>query len=382
MTLSPSAHAGTGADGARPPVVDADSHFLEPDSLWEEYLPHKYRQMAPHFAADSMGQPRMVIGGRTLPRYPRVPLWRRGGGQQLIDPEAQRAGWDPAARLAAMDAEGIDGHVIYPSIGLFFGGVGDLELVVALCQAYNNWARDFCSVDPRRLFAPAIVPQCDVRETLRETERAVGGMGLAGVTLRPNPVGPSIEDPAWDPMWSLMEELASPVGFHEGTNLSVPHLGADRTDNYMFQHMMSHPFEHMAALLSLIGGGILERHPRLKVLFLEAGCGWVPYWLERLEQHLDGDFAYDAVTLSLRPKEYFERQCFVSADPEEDAVVPAFVSCLGDSGLCWSSDFPHPDHEWRGMAKRFADRGDLGEETKRKVLGANAARAYERSAGG
>lgn len=98
---------------------------------------------------------------------------------------------------------------------------------------------------------------------------------------------------------------------------------------------------------------MVERHPRLRVLFLEAGCGWVPYWLERLEQHLAGDFAYDAVALSLRPQEYFERQCFVSADPEEGAVVPAFVNCLGDSSLCWSPDFPHPDHEWRGVVKRF-----------------------------
>jgi uncharacterized protein len=312
-----------------------------------------------------------------MPRYPSVPLgWRRHSRPNVVDPDAQRAGWDPTQRLAIMDAEGIDAHVIYPSIGLFFGGVEDRELLVALCRAYNNWARDFCSTAPERLFAPAIVPQRFVHETLHETERAVGELGLAGIHLRPNPIARPLEDPAWEPLWSLMEELGAPVGFHEGTNLTVPHLGADRTENYLFQHMMSHPFEHMAALLTLISGGILERHPRLRVLFLEAGCGWVPYWLERMDQHAAGDFAWDAVTLSMRPTEYFQRQCFVSADPEEKAVVPAFVRCLGDTTLCWSSDFPHPDHEWQGMVQQFRDRDDVSEDTKRRVMGENAARAY------
>jgi hypothetical protein len=63
-------------------------------------------------------------------------------------------------------------------------------------------------------------------------------------------------------------------------------------------------------------------------------------------------------------------------DPEETAVVPAYVACLGDSTLCWSSDFPHPDHEWRGMVKSFAGRTDLSDDTKRKILGANVSRAY------
>jgi predicted TIM-barrel fold metal-dependent hydrolase len=358
-------------------VVDADGHFYEPESLWDERLPARFRGMGPRHALDSMGQARLVIGGVTLPRYPSVPLPRRRDSRaQLMEPEAQRAGWDPAQRLRIMDAEGIDAHVIFPSIGLFLGGVRDRELLAALCRAYNDWASDFCRAAPGRLLAPAVVPQADVHETLREVERAVGGLGMAGVTLRPNPIGRPVEDPAWEPLWSLLEELDAPVAFHEGTNLTVPHLGADRTDNYLFQHMMSHPFEHMAALLSLIGGGVLERHPRLRAVFLEAGCGWVPYWLERMEQHLSGDFAYDAVALSLRPAEYFARQCFVSADPEEEGVVAAFVACLGDDTLCWSSDFPHPDHEWRGMVGRFAGRADLGQETKRKVMGANIARAY------
>jgi len=286
------------------------------------------------------------------------------------------AGADPNARLAIMDKEGIDVSVMYPTIGLHFGAVMDLDLLVALCQAYNNWAHDFCDACPGRLLAPAVVPQRGVTETIQEARRAVEDLGLAGIHLRPNPIGRAVEDPAWEPLWALLEELDAPLAFHEGTTLSVPQLGADRTENFLFQHAMSHPFEHMAAMLALIAGGTLERHPALRVLFLEAGCGWVPYWLERIDAHLSGPFAYEDVKLGLSATSYFKRQCFVSADPEEQAVVSAFVSCLGPDNLCWSTDFPHVDHEWKGQAQEFSGREDLSVEAKRSILGGNAMRAY------
>jgi predicted TIM-barrel fold metal-dependent hydrolase len=348
---------------------------MEPISMWLEYLPSKYHPMAPRFAVDSMGQRRQVIGGKALPRRPAVPLPSRGTHE--IDPEALLAGSDPHQRLAIMDAEGIQGNVIYTTTGLQFGLIDDLDLLVALCQAYNNWASDFCSVARDRLFAPALVPQLDIFETLKETKRAIGDLGLRGVMMRPNPIGRTIEDPGWDQMWSLLEELDTPLGFHEGTSLTVPHLGTDRTDNYMFQHVMSHPFEHMFAMLCMIGGGILERHPNLRVIFLEAGCGWVPYWVERIEHHLAGPDAYVDVTLSLDAVDYFKRQCYVAADSDERWGVTSFINCLGAENLCWTTDFPHPDHEWRGMVKEFQGRPELSDDVKRKIMGDNIARAYK-----
>ncbi len=360
-------------------TIDCDSHFLEPEVMWTEYLEARFRPMAPRYELDSMGQRRLLIGGKTLPRNPSVPLPRRNyTGMLNLPADVKLSGSDPHARLKVMDSEGVDVNVMYPTRGLFFGSViEDTEFLVALCRAYNNWARDFCSAAPDRLLAHAVVPQFDVFATIAETRRAVEELGMAGVMLRPNPIGRTVEDPAWEPLWALLEELQTPLGFHEGTSLCVPFLGSDRTDNYLFQHAMSHPFEHMAAMLSLIGGGILERHPTMKVLFLEAGCGWVPYWLERIDQHLVGEWAYADVELSLSATEYFKRQCFVSMDPEERGVVQAFVECLGADNLCWSTDFPHMDHDWRGMARDFAGRDGLSDVEKAKILGGNAARVYE-----
>ena len=332
----------------------------------------------PEILTDSLGRGRVVFGQETLPPVFAISDPSLLGPEEARE-EAHLLGRDPHVRLAAMDGEGVDANIIYPTIGLMFGNVKDVDLYVALCQAYNNWARDFCSAAPDRLFAQAVVPQLDVFETLKETERAIGELGLSGIMMRPNPIGRTIEDPAWDPLWSLLERLDAPVGFHEGTQLGIPFLGADRTDNFLFKHMMSHPFEHMVAMLSLIGGGTLERHPNLRVLFLEAGSAWAPYWLKRMDEHLAGQYAYPALKLNLKPSEYFRRQCFIAADAEEaedEPMVPAFLSCLGADNLCWTSDFPHRDHEWRGMVKEFIGRPDIAEDSKRKLMGTNVARAY------
>jgi predicted TIM-barrel fold metal-dependent hydrolase len=168
---------GSGTPGKHR-AIDSDGHFSEPETMWPEYLPSQYRAMAPRHEVDSMGYRRLVIGGQTMARVPAIPFPR--GHPADIDDEGARLGCDPVARLAAMDAQGVDAHVIYPTVGLSFGGVQNIELLVALCRAYNNWARDFCSVDPHRLLAPGIVPQIDVFETLKETRRAVEDLGLAG----------------------------------------------------------------------------------------------------------------------------------------------------------------------------------------------------------
>jgi predicted TIM-barrel fold metal-dependent hydrolase len=352
-------------------AIDVDGHFYEPPQMWDEYLPAKFQGFGPRRIVDSLGRNRLVVAGKALPA---IPSSRRHSDATRGGVEA--AGSDPQARLAIMDSEGVEAMFMYPTTGLQFGAVDDLEVLVALCQAYNNWAHDFCSVAPDRLFAPALVPQVSIRETVVEIERAVGELGMRGVFMRPNPIGRTLEDPAWEPVWSLLEELDAPLGLHEGTGLNVPQLGVDRTENFLFKHMMTHAFEHMTAMMMLIGGGALDRHPGMKVLFLEAGCGWVPYWLERLEHHVD-EWAYPGMELELRPTDYFKRQCLVSTDSDEGAVIPAFVACLGADNLCWSTDFPHPDHEWRGMVGTFIDRTDLDDESKRKIIGENTARVYK-----
>jgi predicted TIM-barrel fold metal-dependent hydrolase len=293
---------------SRQRVIDVDGHFDEPESMWQEYLDPAFREMAPRFAVDN----------------------------------------------------------------LFFG-LERLDVTVALCRAYNDWARDFCATAPDRLVAPAILPQMDVAASLAELRRALGELGLRGAMLRPNPIGGrTLDDPSFEPLWTLIEESDVPLVLHEGTTQDVPQVGLDRFDNFMMRHMVTHPFEQQMAILGLICGGVLERHPGLRVLLVEAGVGWVPYWLERMDHHAE-KWGFASLRLPRAPSEYFARQCYVSADAEEE-LLPFVVSAIGDDNVCFSTDYPHPDHAFEGVVARLAERTDLSQESKRKVLGGNGAR--------
>lgn len=126
------------------------------------------------------------------------------------------------------------------------------------------------------------------------------------------------------------------------------------------------------AVLSLICGGVLERHPRLRVAFLESGAGWIAHWLERLDHHVKY-WGHASLKLPLKPSEYFLRQCWISADPDE-AVLPGIIQVLGDDNIVFASDYPHPDAKFPGVVDELASREDLSESSKTKILSRNAAR--------
>ena len=113
--------------------------------------------------------------------------------------------------------------------------------------------------------------------------------------------------PAYEPFWAAVQELNVPVAIHEGTTMNVPTAGADRFENHWFRHMISHPHEMQIACMSLIGGGVLERYPELRIVFLESGSGWLPHWLERMDEHVES-FHWLVRGLTMKPSEYFNRQ--------------------------------------------------------------------------
>src|ERR1700761_3825624 len=276
-------------------IFDADTHFNEPPTVWAEYLDPAYRDAAPQSVIDSRGRQRTMIAGKLvpyIPRPPRAPMDKVAGAS------------DPAARLKDMDDAGIEVSAIFPTKGLFFFGVEDVQVSAALCRAYNDWAADFCRAAPSRLLAPAILPQGDVSLMLAEAERAVK-LGLRGVFIRPNPIGGrTLDHPALEAFWTVCEERGVPVILHEGTTQDVPQVGTDRFDNFMFRHMVSHPFEQMMGLMSLICGGVLERHPGLNVMISECGVGWAPYWLDRMDDH-QNHWGHASLSLPMKPGEYF-----------------------------------------------------------------------------
>jgi predicted TIM-barrel fold metal-dependent hydrolase len=361
------------SDAARPFVIDADGHVIEPPDLWEPRLEPRFRARAPRPVRDENGAFGYAVGDRIVMRTAAslaVPA-RDAGHVRLPG-----GGWDPDQRLRDMDAEGIDVAVLYPTLAFFFPELGDAELHAALCRAYNDWLAEYARTAPDRLVGVALLPLDDVAASLRELDRCTEELGFRGAFVRPNPyAGRPIQHPAYHPLWERAQSLGVPITVHEGVSDTLPTLGRDRTRNPVTLHLMSHPFEQMAACAGLILGGVLERFPDLRFVFLESGSGWLPYWLNRMDEHFE-TWGRAVPALKARPSECFRRQCFVAMDPC-DAIAASTVELAGDDVVVWSSDYPHPDAPFPGAVRRSLEAlARLPEASVRRVMGENALRLY------
>jgi predicted TIM-barrel fold metal-dependent hydrolase len=358
-------------------AVDADGHVVEPPSAWAS-VAAPYR---PRIERDAGGFEHVVVGDQEILAVPLGTLATPGGN--FADPDSFLAledslpgGRDPRSRLVDMDAEGIDQAVLYPTIGLYFWVLRDRAAAVLLARAYNDWLASYCSADPRRLFGAAMVPLQDPDAAADELRRAVTELGFRAAFVRPNPcLGKSLSDPSFAPLWAAASELGVPVGVHEGSSVIVPTLGADRPFNPLILHAVSHPFEEMLACAQLMAFGVLERHPELRMVFLESGGGWAPFWLERLDEQAEtfGGFCPD---MKLRPSEYFARQCAISFEVDE-RTLPALLPFIGAERVVWGSDYPHHDATFPGAVEALRRTiAPLGVADQARVLGTNASRWY------
>lgn len=365
------------ADATRPLVVDADGHVLEPAAAWEG-LADRHR---PTIRRDGAGYEHVVVGDTEILAVPLGTLATPGA--RFSDPagfrsieEALPGGSDPEARLADMDSEGIDQAVLFPSVGLYFWALTDAGAAVAVARAYNDWLASYCAADPGRLFGAAMVPVQDPTAAAAEVRRAHDELGFPALFVRPNPCcGRSLSDPAYEPIWEAAEETGTAVGVHEGSSVIVPTLGADRPFNPLVLHAVSHAFEEMLACAQLIAFGVLDRHPGLRVVFLESGGGWAPFWLERLDEQAEsfGDFCPQ---MRLAPSEYFARQCWISFEVDE-STLPVLAPVIGEDRVVWGSDYPHHDATFPGaVAALRTTAAPMSEEGRRLLLGANAAALY------
>lgn len=365
-------------------VIDADGHVVEPVDLWERYLDPAYRDRMPRLAKDKRGGLRFSLDGRLWP----TPEGRGAGRPEgvgafydLDSPKRREGGWDAAARLADMDAEGIDVMVLYPSLLLQgIAVVPDPGFAEAVCRAYNDWLAEHCRHNPERLVGVGVIPLRHPEVAIREARRSVRELGMRGVMAHPAPADDRIlSHPDFDPFYAAMQDLDVPLAFHEGGSGHERTLSSYRYESYILTHTISHPFEQMTALADMIVGGVFERFPRLQVAYLEASAGWLPFWLDRLDEHVER-LHHLAPDLTLKPSEYFDRQCWISCDPDERTLA-ATIGLVGDRKIVWASDYPHLDAREGPVKKFFATQQGLTEGNFRAILQDNPRRLYGLTAG-
>ena len=362
-------------------VLDSDMHIMEPPDLWLRYIDAEFKDQAPRGRVSEnirdlgMEWPEDAPPGRVTSGTP-----HRGHNydrnQQLYGDHAAR-GWAPDCQLEAMDVEGIDVAVLFPTRGLGILTRPNLDprFAAAIARAYNNWLFEFCQENPTRLLGAGMVSIYDINDAVSEARRCATELGFKSVFVRSNIVnGKAWHDPYYEPLWDVLEELHLPIGFHEASGSSAPQVGEQVEPNFGIRRVYSQPFEQMLGLGSFLGGGILARHPGLRVAFLEANCSWVPWLLWRTDEGFEREGDIFMKDLKELPSEYFKRQVIVSVEPDE---VPArhLISELGSDQMVFSTDYPHGDSKYPIAVECFLEL-PISDEDKRKILWDNCARFY------
>jgi predicted TIM-barrel fold metal-dependent hydrolase len=348
---------------------------MEPHDLFERYLDPKFQhRMTTLVGAD--GKPRRgtssqtYIDGLAATGDAEMQQYRKrakvGGptstqplsGSRMADSGrldfAIARNYDAEAQLMGMEMEGVDIAVLYPTNGLSLIARDNLdpELSLALCQAYNNWIREFCTHSPDQLKWVAMLPVHDVNLACRELIRCAK-QGAVGSFIRPNLVnGRFWHSNYWDPLYTIHEELGVTWGFHEGTGARYSYHNELYGENRFYRHVASHWIEMQHALIAMIIGGVFEFHPKLRVGFLEAQNSWAPGLLSRIEWDYPQYRESHAPYLSMRPHDYFRRNCWAAVEGSEPEIE-ATAGLIGADRMCISTDYPHFDSNFPHVAENL-----------------------------
>jgi uncharacterized protein len=213
-------------------------------------------------------------------------------------------------------------------------------------------------------------------EVAIDVMREAKDLGLVATHIPPALRTRNLDHPDLDPFYATAVELDMPLGIHGAPGMHLPKIGVDRFTNYIQVHCISFPFDQMTAMTALVSGGVFDRHPGLRVAFLEAGVGWVPFFIDRLHEHFEKRGDWIERGWRRDPEAYLRAgNIWTTCEPEEP-ILPGVIDVLGDDFIMFASDYPHWDGEWPESTKHLRTRSDLSEESRAKIGGSNAQRFY------
>jgi len=352
-------------------VVDADAHAVETPEFFGELL-QRFGDQVGIRTDTKLG---VLVEGRPYPQYegpgagcpPEHGLTTADG----VDPGT------PGGVLGNADTDGIDEMVLFPSFGLCVPTIEDAALGSGIARLYNAWAAEFCAKSGGRLHGAAVAPIEHTDDAIAVMEEAKG-LGLVCTVVPPALKTRNLDHPDLDRFYAAATALDMPLGVHGAPGIHLPKIGVDRFDNYIQVHCISFPFDQMTAMTALVSGGVFDRHPDLKVAFLEAGAGWLPWFVERLEEHFESRGDWVPRGWERPPSEYVARgNVFVTCEPDE-GTLPCLVDALGDRCVMFASDYPHWDGAWPRATEELRSHAGQGlaDGALARVAGANAQAFY------
>ena len=350
-------------------IVDADGHVAEGATLVGQVM----ERWPDKVALVAGSPPRLTVEGR---RYPESE--GPGAGCPAEHGLSTVDGIQPgsvAGMLADADRDHISEMVLYPSFGLCAPSLEDPAFAAGFCRLYNEWLADFCKSSGGRLHGVAVTPLEHGRVAIDVMTEA-RALGLVATMVPPALRTRNLDHPDFEPFYAAAVDLDMPLGVHGAPGIHLPKIGVDRFTNYIQVHCISFPFDQMTAMTALVSGGVFDRHPKLRVAFLEAGVGWVPYFIDRMHEHFEKRGDWIPGGWQRDPKEYLEAgNLWVSCEPEEP-ILPGVIDVLGDEFILFASDYPHWDGAWPESTVSLRGRRDISEVSRARIAGENARRFY------
>lgn len=328
-------------------VIDADAHARDNDDLVKPFLGEAFQNRRPPF-------------------IPRETYDRNLGGT------LGHSGIKHEERLAAMDTQEIDTAVMYPTSGLGIGHIREPKYQTQLCRAYNEFIADYCKASPR-LKAVANLPVNAPAAAVEELRYAVQELGLVGGMMAAQAHSKNFGSAEFYPLYEEAQKLGTPLAIHA---FGGDEPGSEIFDQFISIHTTGHPFPVLRQLTAMIFAGIPEMYPDLKLGFLEIGCGWIPYWSDRMDEEWEKRGAVEAPECKHEPSHYItSKNVFYGCEPDEK-TIGYVVGEIGSETIMYASDYPHWDMSWPESGSLIWGREDLSREAKENILGNNARRFY------
>jgi len=333
-------------------AISGDSHVVEPPEAYSRYIDPKYREIAPKIIAnpDRSSKQQEVYWAEGLKPF----VFYSGGGAGLKPQEVDMeksvftgthiGAWNSKHRIQAQERDGIMGEILYPTIGMLLCALPDVDYMQACLRAFNQWLRDYCAENPKRLNgigqSAARSPE-DVIADFHEIRK----LGLKGVMMPSKPSGDiDYDHPDYDKVWACAVEMGLPISFHVLTGRGPHALAAPpRGGKLAGFGAIVRELQDIAGLF--IFGRVFERHPDLRIVLVEGDAGWAPHFCSRMNvAYKRHRYHMKTGELKRLPSEYFLDNIYMTF--QDDWVALKNIDILNPRRLMWSNDYPHSDSTW------------------------------------
>ncbi len=373
---------------AKHELISSDSHIVEPPDLWVSGMEGRFKDRAPHMVVDEAGMARWYVDGDT-------PLGSVGApsqaGLRYEDPESitfegmiqdvRPGAYDPGPRLKDLEVDGVDGEVIYPTLGARLYTILESDLLSACFRASNDWMAEFCKANPDIFKGNALINVDEIQKATMELERCAR-MGLPGAMITTYPGHDmGYDDPAYWPFWAAAQDLGVVLSMHVASNRPGPGqvsvFTTEGTEKGAAAFSVTQDYWVRHSVASMIFSGVFEKYPNLKVAIVEHELAWAPYFLRTMDWHYQelSQVAPYRFKEGKLPSDFFGSNITLSFQQDDIGIM--LRSIIGVDALTWGSDYPHAESTWpRSREVLDSMLADVPPEERRKIVCDNVARLF------